>query len=437
MSVHTNPRSPLTVLAIALFLAGCGGSDNPATNTAEITANDSLPSGASVPLASNTVQVVNDPLTPATSVQPASNTVQVVNNQTSDQDVVASDSLESSSPGDQANASVDEQTTGPEVANLTEDSATDSSVDTSSSVVALTDTDTNSTVAAGTYPNSVCVSPGATSVSFESFQRPRVSNPLGSYVPFPASGFGWDGTQLCDLEGSSGLDEIEVLVPYVAKRPDTDGVIANGEWTKAVNASTLNYETLGNDVDNLLLSPVPGYLDGAGYSEWWAMHDGTNLYLRIRVSNDGFSPVVNDSVDFWHDDSIEIFIDGDNSKGLSYDGVNDFQALLRTDNKALPFISENSAPGMQIFHRTGDKFVAYDIEVAINLESLGIEVGKPFGFDLHINEDDNGGDRDAKWGWFEKAGFDRSWYQPSVFGTLMLTDCEDRNSCGSYQTLQP
>jgi len=84
------------------------------------------------------------------------------------------------------------------------------------------------------------------------------------------------------------------------------------------------------------------------------MHDGTNLYLRIRVSNDGFSPVVNDSVDFWHDDSIEIFIDGDNSKGLSYDGVNDFQALLRTDNKALPFISENSAPGMQIFHRTGD-----------------------------------------------------------------------------------
>jgi len=199
MSVHTNPRSPLTVLAIALFLAGCGGSDNPATNTAEITAN----------VASNTVQVVNDPLTPATSVQPASNTVQVVNNQTSDQDVVASDSLESSSPGDQANASVDEQTTGPEVANLTEDSATDSSVDTSSSVVALTDTDTNSTVAAGTYPNSVCVSPGATSVSFESFQRPRVSNPLGSYVPFPASGFGWDGTQLCDLEGSSGLDEID------------------------------------------------------------------------------------------------------------------------------------------------------------------------------------------------------------------------------------
>ena len=74
-------------------------------------------------------------------------------------------------------------------------------------------------------------------------------------------------------------------------------------------------------------------------------------------------------------------------------------------------------------------------EIAINMESAGLEVGKPFGFDLQVNEDDNGGDRDAKWGWFERSSLDRSWFQPSVFGTLMLTECEDPDACGSYQQL--
>ena len=131
---------------------------------------------------------------------------------------------------------------------------------------------------------------------------------------------------------------------------------------------------------------------------------------------------------------MEIFIDGDNSKGEVYDGINDFQVSLSVDSSTSdPLVSGSSPSGLGIFYRTGRNTV----EISINLESAGIEIGKPFGFDVHINEDDNGGDRDAKWGWFEKSGLDRSWHQPSVLGTLLLTDCADRNACGSFQQLSP
>ena len=75
------------------------------------------------------------------------------------------------------------------------------------------------------FANSTC-QPGASAVSYETFYSVGGGNafPFGVHVPFPASGFGWNGNQICDLEGSSGVDVIELLVPYVARRPDTDGV---------------------------------------------------------------------------------------------------------------------------------------------------------------------------------------------------------------------
>ena len=134
------------------------------------------------------------------------------------------------------------------------------------------------------------------------------------------------------------------------------------------------------------------------------------------VATDQFSDPFLDSEELWNDDSVEIFIDGDNSKGDVYDGVDDFQVSLSVDSNIDPVISALSPPGLGIFHRAS----GIVMEIAINLESAGIEIGRPFGFDVHINEDDNGGDRDAKWGWFEKSGFDRSWRQPSVLGTCLL-----------------
>ena len=323
------------------------------------------------------------------------------------------------------------------------ENSTDSDTDANSSEPAEQDTDSNSTNTGNTedtYTSGTGVQfcqPVTASVVFEPYATPDQGTiSYGRHVPNPPAGFGWADGTICDLAESYGVDEIEVLVPYVRKRPDTDGVTTTAEWSAGVAASQLNYVTSRNDIDNLLLSPVPDYLDGSGYSRWRAMHDGTNLYVDIFVSSDSRDSIYTDSEQPWHDDSVELFIDGDNSKSTEYDGINDFQVTLPAEpGNNTPVVSGSSASGLGIFYRSTAGLGTMKYEVSINLESAGITVGAPFGFDIHINEDDNGGDRDAKWGWFEKTGNDRSWYDPSVLGTLLLTDCADRTTCGSYQAL--
>ena len=59
---------------------------------------------------------------------------------------------------------------------------------------------TDEVVSSAVFPNSACVEPGSSSVSFEPYSAPRNGgHQNGVFVPFPASGFGWNGEQLCDL----------------------------------------------------------------------------------------------------------------------------------------------------------------------------------------------------------------------------------------------
>ena len=68
-------------------------------------------------------------------------------------------------------------------------------------------------------------------------------------------------------------------------------------------------------------------------------------------------------------------------------------------------------------------------------------MGQPFGFEIQLNEDDNGGARDAKFGWFEPSGSTVADSNPSVFGTVLLTGCADQSAdstfCGTDQLLNP
>lgn len=314
-------------------------------------------------------------------------------------------------------------------------------------------TDTNnlsSNIEATQNSSFYCESVSA-SVSYERYCPTGTCFPIeGRYVPFPASGFGWDGSQLCDMSASTSVQAIDQLIPYVADRPDIDGRFIFAEWDKSSEAGTLNYEVTENRIDNLLFTNTPDYLDGTGNSRWRMMHDGTNLYLLVAARTDAVNPnsvfeptdaiyevpLIVDSELLWQDDSIEIYIDGNNSKDTVFDGIDDFQVTMRWTESGFDLaISEASPQSLGIFYRADINFGTPVYEVAINLESAGIEIGKPFGFDVHINDDDNSDERDAKWGWFEKSGLDRAWHDPSVFGTLILTDCEDRSACGSYQVV--
>jgi len=64
----------------------------------------------------------------------------------------------------------------------------------------------------------------------------------------------------------------------------------------------------------------------------------------------------------------------------------------------------------------------YQLEIAIPWTTLNI-LPKPehtLGFDVQINDDDNGNLRDAKISWNAKV--DEAWKNPEVFGQLILRD---------------
>ena len=153
----------------------------------------------------------------------------------------------------------------------------------------------------------------------------------------------------------------------------------------------------------------------------------------------------------WRDDSIELFVDGDNSQGQSYDQVDDFSMHLVTLNAdasgsnsstdATPnvFRSVNSVPlPPGLVYSTGpsqgpsapESFASsgsnQDVfEIALRISDLNIELGRTFGFEVQFDDDDDAGDRDSKWGWEHPAGTnneinDFTWQNPSFMGRAVL-----------------
>lgn len=158
---------------------------------------------------------------------------------------------------------------------------------------------------------------------------------------------------------------------------------------------------------------------------WRAMWDYDYLYLFITVMDDIF---LAETQTGWHGDSIELWLDGDNSKGTEYDGINDLgYTFLYTNDPDDPLIFH---PGDEWRmgtkgHRQGAAYWegGVNLEVAIPMENLGVtpSVGHLMGMDMDWNDnDEDGGDRDSKVKWFDAT--DNSWQNPSLMGTIQLVD---------------
>jgi hypothetical protein len=66
----------------------------------------------------------------------------------------------------------------------------------------------------------------------------------------------------------------------------------------------------------------------------------------------------------------------------------------------------------------------YSIEAAIPLEALTLSAGDVFGFDLRINDDDDGGSRDTQIAWFvsDAMGWGTGWNMPSLIAQMELVN---------------
>lgn len=241
---------------------------------------------------------------------------------------------------------------------------------------------------------------------------------------------------------------VDVIVPRIASSdaPIIDGsnvTMSNRydltqEWAAATQTDNSGAELV---IENLMIDSdaEDAATDGTPFRRWGAMHDGTYLYVVVVVDDNGDRRRDSGS-DLVNDDSLELYIDGDNSKSTSY-GSDDFHRILPgklagADKQSASSgdIAGPNSSDLDITFATGpgigprgirrSRFEQDVYEIRISLDDAGIDPDEAFGFELQINDDDGGGERNGKWGWKHPAGngtdVDGTLSNPSLMGTLKL-----------------
>ncbi len=156
----------------------------------------------------------------------------------------------------------------------------------------------------------------------------------------------------------------------------------------------------------------------AGFKTAW---DKQALYLLVDVVDD---KPINDSTEFWLDDTVEVFIDSDNSKSQVYEDK-DYQ--YHFDWEGSRFVAASNQGESRHNHMEGVKTVAMPTEkgyrflITFPWSTLDIKpgVGTKIGLDVHVNDDDDGEDRDTKLMWNTEN--DIAWQHPNALGTIELS----------------
>ena len=179
-------------------------------------------------------------------------------------------------------------------------------------------------------------------------------------------------------------------------------------------------DTIWQDIPENVMTKVPtGTVDDENdlSATWRAMWDSQNLYFLVEIKDDS---LIDDSAETWNDDCVEIYIDADNSKGTSYDGINDFEYLFGWGGEELTIGTNSATNTTGITYAFADTVDGYRFEVRLPWTTLGVSpaAGNLFGLDFHLSDDDNGSGRDAILSWFT-AG-DTPWQDPSTLANAYL-----------------
>lgn len=221
------------------------------------------------------------------------------------------------------------------------------------------------------------------------------------------------GTDPYDPE-DPGENFAQVLVKYIdpANAPEIDGQF-DAVWRDA------QYKDENGDrmsINRLMVDRGAIRQDGDTEYYWAAMHDSEYLYLIVFGADNNRQTPYGDSDLTYNDDAIEIFWDGDNSRASRYDGINDYHLLiplLEKGTEVVPNMSGqsgsrlalggNSAPIIEAAIDWGVSVSSNadpDLwEVRIRLDEADIKIDRTFGFEVQLDDDNNGGARDVKWGW--------------------------------------
>ena len=184
--------------------------------------------------------------------------------------------------------------------------------------------------------------------------------------------------------------------------PTIDG-IADAIWGGSNTPASLN---------NLIVGSISGPTDlSANYKAMW---DATYFYLLVNVTDD--VKINNGGTDYYNDDAVEVFFDIGNNKASTY-GTNDFQYTFRWNDNTI--YEKNNKITAVTFGRT-DNATGYVMEMRFPWSTLtgSPAINQLVGFDVEIDDDDDGKVRHGKISWAASA--DQAWTNPSYMGTVIL-----------------
>ncbi|MDQ2087270.1 endo-1,4-beta-xylanase, partial [Herbivorax sp. ANBcel31] len=144
-----------------------------------------------------------------------------------------------------------------------------------------------------------------------------------------------------------------------------------------------------------------------------ALWDEDNLYVLVQVNANVLD---NSSENPWEQDSVEIFIDQNNYKSTFYQEDNHGQYRVSFENEA-SFNPASIAEGFE--SATSISGTNYTVEVKIPLTAISPAKDMDIGFDVQINDAENGS-RVSAAAWNDLTG--TGYMDPSVFGVLTLVD---------------
>lgn len=168
-----------------------------------------------------------------------------------------------------------------------------------------------------------------------------------------------------------------------------------------------------NAISKVSIGTVGGASDLSG--NFGALWDNTNLYILADINDDSLK---NDSAAISDDDSIDLYFDMNNDHAATY-GADDFMYQFGYGDTAFSEYKHGATSGVTF--ATAARTGGYRIEVKIPWTTLGSSptANMSFGFDIMINDDDDGGSRDSQMGWND--GTANAYQNPSLFGTATLS----------------
>lgn len=153
---------------------------------------------------------------------------------------------------------------------------------------------------------------------------------------------------------------------------------------------------------------------------YYIMYDAAALYVLVDVTDD--IPNTSGAAN-WEKDGIEIYIDiGNNKVGCCSYGANDYQYTFVYGGGV--FGNPGPTGGITFVKTNKAAPTGYIIEMRFPWATWSIgapAAGTNLGFDVSVNDDDNGGTRDNQISWND--GTFGEWQNPSLFGTLQFTNC--------------